>query len=85
MAEAGRSTGSPISEFLVKLAAPRDLNNLPTNRQTPLMRKLLANIPHNPGCVSAVLGDMIRAILQAGWNIICFTAQATGSHKAKKH
>ena len=53
-AEAGRGMGNPFSDFLVKLAAQRDLSNLPADRQTPLMRKLMAGAPHNGGCVSGV-------------------------------
>jgi len=58
--------GNPFSDFLVKLSAQRDVNNLPANRQTPLMRKLVASAPHNSGCVSGVLADMTRAMLGEG-------------------
>ena len=62
-AEADRGMGNPVSDFLVTLAAERDINNLPAGRQTPLMRKLIASTPHNSGCVSGVIADMGRAIL----------------------
>ena len=55
-----------VSDFLVKLSAQRDFNNLPAKRQTPMMRKLLASAPHNAGCVSGVLADMTRAMLGEG-------------------
>lgn len=59
----GKGMGNPFSDLLVKLAAQRDLNSLPANRQTPLMRKLVASAPHNSGCVSGVLADLTRAML----------------------
>ena len=65
-ADAGQGMGNPFSDFLVKLSARRDFNNLPADRQTPLMRKLVAGAPHNSGCVSAVIADMTRAILGEG-------------------
>lgn len=65
-ADTGTGMGNPFSDFLVKLSAQRDFNNLPANRQTPLMRKLVASAPHNSGCVSAVLADMTRAMLGEG-------------------
>jgi predicted amidohydrolase YtcJ len=65
-AELGPGMGNPFSNFLVKLSAERDFANLPDGRQTPMMRKLLASAPHNPGCVSAVLADLSRAMLGAG-------------------
>jgi len=65
-AESGKGMGNPVSDFLVKLAAERDLRNLPDKRQTPLMKKLIASAPHNGGCVSAVLFDMTRAMLGEG-------------------
>ena len=65
-AEMGPSMGNPFSNFLVKLSAERDFANLPEKRQTPMMKKLLASAPHNPGCVSAVLADMTRAMLGEG-------------------
>ena len=65
-AEAGRGMGNPFSDFLVKLSAQRDFNNLAPNRRTPLMRKLLASAPHNGGCVSGALVDMASAMLGQG-------------------
>ena len=65
-ADAGRGMGNPFSDFLVKLSAERDFNNLPERRQTPMMRKLLASGPHNGGCVSGVIADMTRAMLGQG-------------------
>jgi hypothetical protein len=62
-ADAGKGMGNPFSDFLVRLSAARDFANLPTNRQTPLMKKLLASAPHTSGCVSAVLADMSNAML----------------------
>jgi predicted amidohydrolase YtcJ len=65
-ADAGKGMGNPVSDFLVKLAAERDLRNLPEKRQTSLMKKLMASAPHNGGCVSAVIADMTRAMLGEG-------------------
>ena len=65
-ADAGKGMGSPFSDFLVKLAADRELRNLPERRQTPMMRKLMAGAPHNGGCVSGVIADMTRAMLGEG-------------------
>ena len=65
-ADAGRGMGNPFSDFLVKLSAQRDFNNLAPNRRTPLMRKLLASAPHNGGCVSGALVDMASAMLGQG-------------------
>jgi len=65
-ADSGRGMGNPFSDFLVKIAAERDLKNLPAKRQTPLMRKLIASAPHNGGCVSGVIADMTRAMLGEG-------------------
>jgi predicted amidohydrolase YtcJ len=65
-ADAGRGMGNPFSDFLVKLSAERDFNNLAPNRRTPLMRKLLASAPHNGGCVSGALVDMASAMLGQG-------------------
>lgn len=62
-ADAGRGMGNPFSDFLVRLAAERDLQNLPEKRRTPLMQKLVAGAPHNSGCVSAVIADLNRAML----------------------
>jgi predicted amidohydrolase YtcJ len=62
-ADAGKGMGNPFSDFLVKLSAERDFNNLPDKRRTPLMRKLMASAPHNPGCVSGTLMDLSRAML----------------------
>lgn len=65
-ADTGRGMGNPFSDFLVKLSAQRDFNNLPPRRQTPMMRKLLASAPHNAGCVSGVLADLTHAMLGEG-------------------
>lgn len=65
-AELGPGMGNPFSNFLVRLSAERDFANLPEKRQTPMMKTLLASAPHNPGCVSAVLADMTRAMLGEG-------------------
>ena len=51
----------PFSTFLAALAVDRDFRNLPEKRQTPMNRKILANAPHNRGCVSGVLFDMLSA------------------------
>lgn len=51
---------SPFSDFLVRLAAEREIMNLPPERQTLLMRKLIAAAPHNKGCVSNVVADLTR-------------------------
>ena len=40
--------------------------NLPPERQTLLMRKLIAAAPHNKGCVSNVVADLTRAMLGQG-------------------
>jgi hypothetical protein len=48
------------------MAVERDLRSLPEKRQTPLNRKILANAPHNRGCVSAVLADLTEAMLAKG-------------------
>ena len=42
----------------------RDFRNLPEKRQTPMNRKILANAPHNRGCVSGVLFDMLSAMTE---------------------
>ncbi|PZF76312.1 amidohydrolase [Aestuariivirga litoralis] len=65
-ADAGRGMGNPFSDFLVRLAAERDVRNMPEGRRTPLMRKLMAGAPHNGGCVSGVIADMTRAMLGQG-------------------
>jgi len=65
-AELGPGMGNSFSNFLVRLSAERDFANLPADRQTPIMKKLLAGAPHNPGCVSAVLADMTRVMLGEG-------------------
>jgi predicted amidohydrolase YtcJ len=52
----------PLSRMLANMAVERDFSNLPEKRQTPLNRKILANAPHNRGCVSAVMLDMLRAM-----------------------
>lgn len=61
--DAGRSRGKPFSDFLVRLAAGREIMNLPQERQTPMMRKLIAAAPHNNGCVSNLVADLTRAML----------------------
>ena len=58
--------GNPFSDFLVRLAAEREIMNLPPERQTSLMRKLIAAAPHNNGCVSNVVADLTRAMLGKG-------------------
>jgi predicted amidohydrolase YtcJ len=65
-ADAGRGMGNPFSDFLVRLAAEREIMNLPPERQTSLMRKLIAAAPHNNGCVSNVVADLTRAMLGQG-------------------
>ena len=40
--------------------------NLPPERQTSLMRKLIAAAPHNNGCVSNLVADLTRAMLGQG-------------------
>lgn len=65
-ADAGRGMGNPFSDFLVRLAAEREIMNLPPERQTSLMRKLIAAAPHNNGCVSNVVSDLTRAMLGQG-------------------
>jgi len=65
-ADIGTGMGNPFSDFLVRLSAERDFNNLPPRRQTPMMRKLMAAAPHNAGCVSGVISDMTRAMLRQG-------------------
>jgi predicted amidohydrolase YtcJ len=57
-----RGREHPFSTFLASLAVERDFRNLPEGRQTPLNRKLLANAPHNRGCVSGVMFDIIRTM-----------------------
>jgi hypothetical protein len=42
----------------------RDFRSLPEKRQTPLTRKLLASAPHNRGCMTSVMGDMMQEMLQ---------------------
>lgn len=54
----------PFSTFLAALAVDRDFRNLPEKRQTPMNRKILANAPHNRGCVSGVLFDMLSAMAE---------------------
>lgn len=58
-----RGMGNPFSDFLVRLAAERDIRNMPESRHTPLMRKLMAGAPQNGGCVSGVIADMTRTML----------------------
>jgi adenine deaminase len=52
-----------LSKLFAALALERDFRNMPENRQTPLVRKLLSGTPHNPGCVSGVLADLTEAML----------------------
>jgi hypothetical protein len=54
---------NPFQKFLIELAVERDFRNLPERRQTPLNRKILASAPHNRGCVSAVMFDMLNLML----------------------
>ena len=53
---------NPFSTFLAAMAVDRDFRNLPEKRQTALNRKILANAPHNRGCVSGVMFDIVRAM-----------------------
>jgi hypothetical protein len=61
-AESGSGSENPFSHFVAQMAVERDFRNLPEKRQTPLNRKILASAPHNRGCVSGVLFDMVRVI-----------------------
>ena len=54
---------NPFSTFLATLAVERDFRSLPEKRQTPLTRKLLASAPHNRGCMTSVMGDMMQEML----------------------
>jgi predicted amidohydrolase YtcJ len=61
-ADRGSERENPFSSFLATLAVERDFRNLPQKRQTPLNRRILANAPHNRGCVSAVMLDLAIAM-----------------------
>ena len=63
-ADRGPDRENPFSSFLATLAVERDFRNLPEKRQTPLNRKILANAPHNRGCVSAVMLDLLSAMTE---------------------
>jgi predicted amidohydrolase YtcJ len=52
----------PFSTFLASLAVERDFRNLPEKRQTPMNRKIMGNAPHNRGCVSGVMFEMINSM-----------------------
>jgi predicted amidohydrolase YtcJ len=60
-ADAGGQNG--FSKLLATLAAERDFRSLPEKRQTPLVKKLAASGPHDRGCVSGVMADIIEAML----------------------
>jgi predicted amidohydrolase YtcJ len=62
-AELGPRGEHPFSTFLAALAVERDFRNLPEKRQTPMTRKLLASAPHNKGCMSGVMADMVEAMV----------------------
>ena len=63
-AERNNGQEHPFSTFLATLAVERDFRNLPEKRQTPLTRKILANAPHNRGCVSGVMFDILSAMTE---------------------
>jgi hypothetical protein len=63
-AERNNGQEHPFSTFLATLAVDRDFRNLPEKRQTPLTRKILANAPHNRGCVSGVMFDILSAMTE---------------------
>lgn len=65
-AEAGSTKEHPFSKFLQAMAVERDFRNLPPKSQTRFNRMILANGPHDRGCVSAVIADITDAILQEG-------------------
>jgi urease alpha subunit len=61
-ADLGSVREHPFSKLLTEMAVERDFRRLPEKRQTPLNRKILANAPHNRGCVSAVMADLMNAM-----------------------
>jgi predicted amidohydrolase YtcJ len=63
-AERNNGQEHPFSTFLATLAVDRDFRNLPEKRQTPLARKILANAPHNRGCVSGVMFDILSTMTE---------------------
>ncbi len=65
-ADRGSERENAFSSFLATLAVERDFRRLPEKRQTPLNRKILANAPHNRGCVSAVMLDLAVAMAGEG-------------------
>jgi predicted amidohydrolase YtcJ len=64
--QSGSREEHPVSKFLAAMAVDRDLRSLPEKRQTPMIRKILSNSPHNRACVSAVLADLTEAMLSKG-------------------